>query len=1789
AQEREIRWVAFLAGKSVNYCLGQPPPPPIASTKARQMVSSVKLHILKKGEYILWTMKMEQYLAHTDYALWEVILNGNSAIQMTKDEAGNEVEVPPVTAHQILARTRERKSKSTLLMAILDEHLARFHGIKDAKTLWAAIKTRFGGNDESKKMQKNAQGSSSYVDELMFSFFANQSSSPRLDNEDLEQIDQDDLEEMDLKWQVAMLSMKVKRFYKKTERKLEFNGKEPVGFDKTKVECFNCHKRGHFARDCRTTKNSGNRSGDARNARYRGRDNGKRPAREEDEKALVVQDGLGYDSQFNEKEVLDVKEEEMTETVFDNRSSDEQNSLANNRLKKEKTKEVKTSAPLIQDWDTDSYNDSVFRPTHIPAKIDFVKADRMAKKSVLPNNVGKGTGHKKSRLVWNNVQRINHQNKFSPTAVFTWSRRILVSPANPKAATSTSAAKPINTAGPKQSGHLRQALKNKGIVDSGCSRHMTGNKTYLADYQEINNGGFVSFGSSRVTDDFSRFSWVFFLAAKDETSKVLKPFITAIENQINKKVKVIRCDNGTKFKNRDLDEICEIKGIKREYSNARTPQQNRVAEKKNMTLIESHNKTPYELLNGRKPRLNFMRPFGCHVTILNTLDPLGKFKGKANEGFLVGYSVTSKAFRVFNTKTRKVKENMHVRFHENKPNVAGTGPNWLFDIDPLTNSMNYIPVSAGNQTDKNVGPQDTNGSTDDKAADDKPKDDTGSKNVEEPVNKEDQAYIDELDMLMSQEKEASDAANTLRKDTDGPSSPHPDAFIPTNTLLHVDQNDSQIHDLEDTTELRSTGIFNSAYDDDLDIFTSPVQSIDAKADFNNMESSTIVSPIPTHRVHIDHSKDQILGDPKSAVQTRGMEKKISRAHAFIEPKKVAQALDDESWVEAMQEELLQFSLQKVFAPVARIVAIMILLAFASFMGFIFYQTDVKSDFLYGTIEEEVYVIQLPGFIDPQFSNKVYKVENALYGLHQASSAWYETLSTFLLQNRYRRETIDKTLFIKKDTDDIMLVHVYVDDIIFGSTKKSLCDEFEALMHKRFQMSSMGELTFFLGLQVKQSEEGIFISQDKFHVTPKLSHLHASSDDKAEDDKPTNDTGSKTVVKPVNKEDKAYRDELDILMSQEKEASDAADSLSKEFEQGCMDQRGAAKAGSTNKFNTISNPVNAAKADFKNIESSTIVSPLPTHRVHIDHPKDQILGDPQSLVQTRGMAKKSSGAHAFKVWRLVDLPYGKKAIGTKWVYRNKKDKKGIIVINKARLVAQGHRQEERINYDEVFAPMARIEAIKIFLAFSSFMGFIIYQMDVKSAFLYGIIEEEVGALQKRIFRYLKGPPKLGLRYPRDSPFDLEAYSDSDYAGANLDRKSTTRGGAMAQIRFEGALIQSIDPPLSTGYTVGSEEDMMEHNIELTDPVPKTPHNSPLLGGHTPGSDEGSMILKELTDLYTTLLQKVLDMENVKTAQAKEIACLKKRVTKMKQRQSSRISCFHPFRAGTYKRHSLGRRKVSKHGRKNLKSQQMFQDIDDVLDEDADTKMIIEDKGNGEKGSSTIETISTARPDISAARPEVSTAERKTPPTAATLFDDEDVTIADTLVKIKNQKATEKGIAFKDVDDSTRPIRSITTLQPLPTIDPKDKGKGILQEPEHIEAHLDEEARTERERQEKASKAALAEMYDEVQAHIDADHELAVRLTHEEQKKYTVEERFTHAQLKSRSFEEIQKLYIKEQKCVDAFVLIGSKEDEKRSGSRKKRATCSSSKHKSPKKQKVNDQESEDNDKEHRKCLKVVGIC
>ncbi|GKB43279.1 ribonuclease H-like domain-containing protein, partial [Tanacetum coccineum] len=337
--------------------------------------------------------------------------------------------------------------------------------------------------------------SSTYADDVMFSFFANQSNSPQLDNEDLEQIDTDDLEEMDLKWQVAMLTMRVKRFLKKTGRNLNFNGKETIGFDKTKVECYNCHKRGHFARECRAPRNQGNRNGHA-------------PRRivpvETPANTLVVQGGIDIDrdndSVFRPK--TDQTKPKFTKINFV-KSDENVKSVNKENTHKQVEYHRKSRSPRgnRRNWNgmmtqklrngvefikkacfvCESFN-------HLIKDCDF-HDNKMVKKPVL-NNKGRVTSQREIRPIWNNVQRVNHQNKlthphpkryFVPTAVATKLGQV---PVNTAKQNSSRAAALISTARPDQ-----------GIFDSGCSRHMTGNKSFLTDYQEI-NGGFVAFGGS---------------------------------------------------------------------------------------------------------------------------------------------------------------------------------------------------------------------------------------------------------------------------------------------------------------------------------------------------------------------------------------------------------------------------------------------------------------------------------------------------------------------------------------------------------------------------------------------------------------------------------------------------------------------------------------------------------------------------------------------------------------------------------------------------------------------------------------------------------------------------------------------------------------------------------------------------------------------------------------------------------------------------------------------------------------------------------------------------------------------------------------------------------------------------------------------------------------------------------------------------------------------------------------------------------------------------------------------
>ncbi|GJS98974.1 putative ribonuclease H-like domain-containing protein [Tanacetum coccineum] len=974
-----------------------------------------------------------------------------------------------------------------------------------------------------------------------------------------------------------------------------------------------------------------------------------------------------------------------------------------------------------------------------------------------------------------------------------------------------------------------------------------------------------------------------------------------------------------------------MNGIKREFSVARTPQQNGVAERKNRTLIEvartmlADLKLAYNFWGLRvEHALSFMRPFGCPVTILNTIDHLGKFDGKANEGFFVGYSANSKAFRVFNSRTRIVEESLHVQFSKNTPNIVGSGPNWLFDIDALTNFMNYKPVVSGNQSNGNAGTK---------------------------------AYDD---------------------------------------AVYGCDDDPNIPDLEEISRFS-----DAEYDD-------------SGADINNLDTYFQVSPVPTTRIHKDHPLNQVIGDLQSATQTRQMTKNLEE-YGFKEPKKVVQALKDPSWIKAMQEELLQFKLQQgshtrdgidydeVFAPVARIKAIRLFLAYALYKDFVEYQMDVKSAFLYGKIEEKVYVCQPLGFENLNFPNRVYKVEKALYGLHQALRAWYETLSTYLLENGFQRGQIDKTLFIKRDQGDILIVHVYVDDIIFGSTKKKLCTEFEKMMHKKFQMSSMGELTFFLGLQVKQKEDGIFISQDKY-VT-------------------------------------------EILK----------------------------------------------KFGFSDVKTAS--TPMETHK--------PLLKD-----------------------------------------------------------ADGEDIDEHM--------------------YRSMIGSLMYLTSSRPDIIY-----------------LKGQPKLGLWYPKDLPFDLVAYIDSDYAGASLDRKSTTRvlvyclhaktvnGEVQLQALVDGKKI------VVTEASVRRELQLEDANGVDCLPNATIIEQLTLIGAKTSAWNEFSStmasaiiclannqkfnfskyifesMMKKLDSavkflMYPRFVQVFLDnstegmmnhnkiyiapshtkkvFANIKRVKVQTCQLLlnhqpqkKHKPRKPKKKDAQIAQCNVPsdnlVDATVNEENALEidnlKRRVKKlekkqrartHRLRRLYKGRKIHDIDadeditpeNVHDEDMFDTSVFNDEevfpgqDMAEKEVSTADPVTTTGEVVTAANVEISTAS----PTAATITTVE-LTLAQTLAELKSARPKTKRVVMKEPSETT------TT-----TIPSKDKGKGIMveeplkmkkkdqvlfdeQEAIRLQAQFDEEERIAREKEE--ANAALIAQWNDIQDKVETDYELAQRLQAEEQEELTIEEK------------------------------------------------------------------------------------
>ncbi|GJT08258.1 putative ribonuclease H-like domain-containing protein [Tanacetum coccineum] len=1186
-----------------------PPPPPSSQTPTQQTphtVSTIKLPILKKGEYDIWAMKMEHYLAHTDYPIWEVIQNGNgpkSSAMFHKDGLMQRDYLKDSSRDSwsrcIIEDANQKLSKDLYFSGSQvshdneDQTRASMHHPQARQNVLLVSENTSSTNEVSTAYSvPNLSGQNlKYEQTSSYSLLANQSSCPQLDHEDLEQTDEHDLKEMDLKWQ--------------------------SGHDLNENEKGTQHNRR------RDAWNSGNKDGS-------------RTGQKEDSKALVTIDGEGVDWTNHSEDDYYVCWLATLDSDTEIQLSD-----ASIEIKAYSQGLKKVEAQLVAHQQGQLWYEQ---------KIKFMKIDLDDKTDVL-------TYHKKLLA---EAQKEKEDLK-AKLVLLGEKGKLLLSPQQVVIGDHKDTMVDPNTMVDPvlENDYPHRALKDKGIVDSGCSRHMTGNKAYLAEFQDF-NGGPVAFGGSRgyitgkgkiktgkldfedvcFVKELQHFNLFSVSQICDKKNKVLFTDLNVIvlssefklpdENQVL--LKIPRQNNMYSF---NLENIVPSGGLACLIAKATTDESNKWHRRLGHVNFKNLNRLVKGNLVRGLPSKIFQNDHTC-VACQKGKQHKASCKARQFHFYLTLFGLEAVSTACYVPK-------------------QGKGPTWLFDLDYLTDSMNYHPISSENQANHLAGQQEANqnaGTEGDSQTEDESAQDCFK--FETLVIQEGAARPSSTNIFSTVSTPAKASSTNLVNTVSIPvstASPHEGLSLsdPTNP----EEDDSEIPPLEDIYQHSTEGIFTtSSYDDK-----------GAEADFTNLETVVNVSPIPTSRIHSTHPKALILGDPNSAVQTRSKLYKSSGAHAFVsyvqkqrrnnhkdfqhclfacflsqhEPKKILEALEDESWVDAMQEELRLLNPEEddseipplediyqnstdgiflghrqeegidydeVFAPVARLEAIRIFLAFASYMGFIVYQMDVKSAFLYGKIDEEVYVSQPPGFLDHKYPQKVYKVVKALYGLHQDPRAWYTTLSTFLLKNGYRRGTINKTLFLKKDKHDIILVQVYVDDIIFGSTKKSWCDEFEAIMKSRFKISSMGELTFFLGLQVKQKPDGIFISQDKYVA--------------------------------------------EILK----------------------------------------------KFDFANVKTAS--TPIETQKPLV---KDEEASD-------------------------VDVHLYRSMIGS------------LMYLTASRP-------------DIMFAVCACSR----------------FQVTPKTSHLSAV---------KRIFRYLKGKPKLGLWYPRVSSFDLESYSDSDYAGANLDRKSTTGG-------------------------------------------------------------------------------------------------------------------------------------------------------------------------------------------------------------------------------------------------------------------------------------------------------------------------------------------------------------------------------------------------------------------------------
>nr|GEX45447.1 hypothetical protein [Tanacetum cinerariifolium] len=566
---------------------------------------------------------------------------------------------------------------------------------------------------------------------------------------------------------------------------------------------------------------------------------------------------------------------------------------------------------------------------------------------------------------------------------------------------------------------------------------------------------------------------------KDETPEVIKSFLKKIYVRLQAPVIIVRSENGTEFKNHVLKEYFDSIDITHETFAAKTPQQNGVVECRNRTLVEaartmlifSHASLFLwaEAIATAKPDISYLYVFGALCYPKNDREDIDKLGAKRDIGFFIGYSANFVAYRVYNQRIKKIIETMNVTFDEllamafeqtsSRPGLQSMTSGQISSELELTYAPSTITPQRPSERDLDI--------------------------LFEPFHNE---YLGVRPSKAPRTILAAPVLQNLQAPTASMSfqDSAPTPINSSNTLVSSRNVDAQSQQhaqqqrnhTPSPTASAADNVPNAVFEGDLFVNPFATPSIESV-----LSSTQYVDPSNMHTFYQpylhdyqwtkDHPLEQVIGEPSRSVLTRNQLKTNGDMCIYaltvniMEPQSVKEALTDPAWIESMQVELHQF------------IRLDDILGIRCTQRIHNVSNGCENCILHGSLKEDVYVCQPKGFIDANHPSHVYKLKKVLYGLKQAPRAWYDELSTFLLQNGFSKSTIDPRLFTRRIDDDILVVQVYVDDIIFGSIDPRYATLFCDLMKSRFEMSTMGEMTFFLGLQVNQSPSGIFINQSNY--------------------------------------------------------------------------------------------------------------------------------------------------------------------------------------------------------------------------------------------------------------------------------------------------------------------------------------------------------------------------------------------------------------------------------------------------------------------------------------------------------------------------------------------------------------------------------------------------------------------------------------------------------------------------------------------------------------------------------------